>query len=103
MSSANVASEWPARKWSTCGRTATIPCCTGAYGTMSGPFTILDFEGPNEQPVVYLEHPLGGVMVEDGRDVERFTDSFGDIAAQAMTTDDSVAFIEKVASELPAD
>ena len=79
-----------------------IPCCVGAYGTMSGPWTILDFEGPNEQPVVYLEHPLGGVMVEDGREVERFTDNFADITTLALNTDDSVAFIEKVASELPA-
>lgn len=78
-----------------------IPCGVGAYGAIAGGCTVLDFDGEDEQPIVYLEHPLGGVMVEDSREVRRFTDTFEDVAVLALSPADSLGFIEKVATELP--
>jgi transcriptional regulator with XRE-family HTH domain len=78
-----------------------IPGGVGAYGTMTGGCAILDFDGEDEESIAYLEHPLGGVMVEDGSEVRRFTDTFEDVTALALSPADSLGFIEKAATELP--
>ncbi|HWE88151.1 MAG TPA: helix-turn-helix transcriptional regulator [Pseudonocardiaceae bacterium] len=75
-----------------------ITCGAGGYGAMSGGCTILDFD--DDEPLGYLEHPLGGTMVADRRDVQRLTDTFADAAGLALSPADSAAFIEKVATEL---
>jgi transcriptional regulator with XRE-family HTH domain len=75
-----------------------ITCGAGAYGVLAGGCTILDYD--DDEPIGYLENPLGGVLVDDARDARRFTDTFSDVAALALSPADSAAFIEKAAMEL---
>jgi hypothetical protein len=60
-----------------------VPFGTGAYGLSNGPYVIVDHPGatPDEPGSVYLEYPAGGVWVENGEDVRRFTTMFSEVSA----------------------
>lgn len=77
-----------------------IPYAAGAYGSMSGACWILSSEDPDDLPVVYLEHPAGGVWVEDREDVQHFLAMFDDVSAIALTPADTVKLIRAQAREL---
>ncbi len=69
-----------------------IPYSSGAYGTMSGAFMIIEYAG-DDLPAVYLEHAAGGVWVENESDVERFRAMFDEVSNQALTWEESKALI----------
>jgi len=72
----------------------------GAYGTMSGPFTILGFDDPEDPDVVYLEYPGGGQWVDNKEDVRKFVQSFKDISDQAARAHESAMLIRELADDL---
>jgi hypothetical protein len=72
----------------------------GAYGTMSGPFTILGFDDPEDPDVVYLEYPGGGQWVDNKDDVRKFVQSFKDISDQAARAHESAMLIRELAGDL---
>jgi transcriptional regulator with XRE-family HTH domain len=64
-----------------------VPFGAGAYGTMSGACTIVDYpEG--EGSGVYLEYPAGGVWVEAKPDVDCFTAMFDDVSGRLSPVED---------------
>lgn len=67
----------------------------GAYGTMQGAATILDYPEPGEVPGVYLEYPAGGAWVDDAEDVSRFTAMFDDVSQLAMSPADTSDLIQQ--------
>jgi hypothetical protein len=71
----------------------------GAYGTMSGGLSILEFSEP-DTPAVYLEYPAGGAWVENSDDVGRFTAMFSGVASAALSTVETTALIEVQLSKL---
>ena len=77
-----------------------IPVEAGAYGTMSGPVTILGFGDPEGTNTVYLEYPGGGEWVDAKEDVEKFISMFVRISAQALPAAESAALIRARAEEL---
>ncbi|MFD9965129.1 helix-turn-helix domain-containing protein [Amycolatopsis sp. NPDC058986] len=72
-----------------------MPFSAGAYGTMSGAVTIVDFPDKGETPGVYLEYPAGGAWVENEADVQRFTTAFEDAVLAALSPDDSAHLIKQ--------
>lgn len=73
--------------------TQIVPFSAGSYGTMAGPFMIIDF-ADDDPSAVYLEYATGGgVWVENGEDVERFGALFDEVAAAALTPDESATLI----------
>jgi hypothetical protein len=77
-----------------------IRCEAGAYGTMSGPVTILGFDDPQDPDSVYLEYPGGGQWIDDRDDVRKFLLSFEDVSAQASSAKESAVLIEALADDL---
>ncbi|GGM46754.1 transcriptional regulator [Longimycelium tulufanense] len=76
------------------------PFGAGAYGTMSGPFTVLRYPDPNDPPAVYVEYSAGGDWVEDRNDVLLFERTFSEAANIALGPTDSVALIKEFVSNL---
>jgi transcriptional regulator with XRE-family HTH domain len=72
-----------------------MPYDRGAYGTMSGPCTILGYTEPDETPGVYLEYPAGGAWVENEKDVQRFTTMFEDAVRAALSPADTADLIRE--------
>ena len=81
-----------------------IPYSAGAYGTMNGSFTIVDYPEPDTVPGVYLEYPAGGTWVDNADDVQRFTTTFDQVAVRALSPADTPHVIHQTlrARELPA-
>jgi transcriptional regulator with XRE-family HTH domain len=77
-----------------------IPAVVGVYGSMSGACTILTYDDPDDTPIAYLEHPVGGVWVEDVDDVRHLLAMFDGVNEIALTPDDSVDFIREQARKL---
>jgi transcriptional regulator with XRE-family HTH domain len=67
----------------------------GAYGTMQGATTILDYPEPGEVPGVYLEYPAGGAWVDDAGDVSRFTAMFEDVSELALSATETSDLIQQ--------
>jgi hypothetical protein len=72
----------------------------GAYGTMSGPLTILEFADPQDPDTVYLEYQGGGEWVDDDANIKSFKSMFEDIADQASSPSDSIDIISERISRL---
>jgi transcriptional regulator with XRE-family HTH domain len=70
-----------------------IPDAVGAYGTMNGSFTIVDYPELGTMPGVYLEYPAGGAWVDNPKDVKRFTATFDQVARLALTPADTINLI----------
>ncbi len=79
-----------------------IPYTAGGYGTMAGSFTIVDYPEPDTTPGVYLEYPAGGAWVDDEADVQRFTTTFDQATAQALSPADTTHLIHQQLKALTA-
>lgn len=80
-----------------------IPYSAGAYGTMSGPVTVLRYAADDEPDTVYAEHAVGGDWVDAEEAIGRFLEMFNSIAeTRALSIAESIAFFEGLAQELEA-
>jgi len=73
-----------------------VPFNAGAYGSMSGAFTILNFSDQEDLPSVYLEYTGGGAWAETPAAVERFGEAFADAAEAALSTQETIRFLHRV-------
>ncbi|OXM60015.1 hypothetical protein CF165_44795 [Amycolatopsis vastitatis] len=64
-----------------------VPFGAGAYGTMSGACTIVDYPD-DEGSGVYLEYAAGGAWVEAKADVDCFTAMFDDVSGRLSPVND---------------
>ncbi len=72
-----------------------IPYTAGGYGTMNGSFIIVDYPEQDTVPGVYLEYPAGGEWVDNEEDVKRFTTTFDQTAARALSPADTTHLIQR--------
>jgi len=80
-----------------------IPYSAGAYGTMSGPVTVLRYAADDEPDTVYAEHAVGGDWVDAEEQIAQFLEMFDNIATtKALSIAESLAFFERLAQELEA-
>ncbi|GAA3053594.1 helix-turn-helix domain-containing protein [Actinokineospora globicatena] len=70
-----------------------IPFETGAYGNMSGGCWIMTFGDEGDSDVVYLEHPAGGVWVENESDVQHFQTMFDEVRTASLDPEASAEVI----------
>jgi Domain of unknown function (DUF5753) len=61
-----------------------LPATNGVHGFMRGSFSILDFDDPDDPPVVYLESLADIRYVERTDQVLMFRDGFDRIREQAI-------------------
>lgn len=71
-----------------------IPFAAGVYGTMSGGLNMLTFADADDHPVIYLEYPGGGALVEDKKDVSRYAALFDGVASAALAPEETAELIE---------
>lgn len=78
-----------------------VPFHAGAFGTMSGPSTILDFEDAEDPSTVYVEYAAGGEIVDTEDDVKAFVATFDRVSRDvALSPDESAELIRVVLAEL---
>jgi hypothetical protein len=77
-----------------------IPNDVGAHPGMDGSFTLLEFQDPEDPPLLYAEYPTGAVHVERPEEVSSARLIFDMALSVALSLDDSVTFIRRVAHEL---
>ncbi|WP_214405917.1 helix-turn-helix domain-containing protein [Pseudonocardia lacus] len=61
-----------------------LPFENGLHAAMNGPFTILDFDDPDDPSVVRLESVVGTRYIERPKHVGEFRAAFEDVRAQAI-------------------
>ncbi|RKR90100.1 helix-turn-helix protein [Micromonospora pisi] len=74
-----------------------VPLAAGAHTGLDGAFALLDF--PRNRSVVYLDHKISGLFLEERHQVEFFRREAVRLAEAALSPLASVNFIARVASE----
>jgi len=75
-----------------------LPFTAGATGGELGQFVLLDFPHPEDPPVGYVEHLVGGQLVEEPTEVARIQAAFDHQRALALTPEESRKLITEVAA-----
>lgn len=60
-----------------------LPFNAGEHASMGSTFTILRFPDPRDTPVVYLENQVGGLYLEDEKEITRYTELFEHLKVSA--------------------
>jgi hypothetical protein len=69
----------------------------GAHPAMTGSFEIMQFDGPHEPAVVYLESMTGNLFVDSDSDVYRYSLAFDQLRTLALGQAESTAFLGRLA------
>ncbi|MDA8369057.1 MAG: DUF5753 domain-containing protein [Nocardiopsaceae bacterium] len=77
-----------------------LPFSAGAHAGTAAPFTILDFPGPLDQSIVYVEAVTNDLYLEETEDLDRYNVVYGKLQNSAMSLPDSVAFLRELARSL---
>ncbi|MGQ0840449.1 helix-turn-helix domain-containing protein [Actinokineospora sp.] len=76
-----------------------LPIAAGAHPAMSGSIYLMSYEDPEDPDIGWVEHPLGGFVVDDPKGVTTLSMIFDDIRAAALSVRDSARLIAKIAEE----
>jgi transcriptional regulator with XRE-family HTH domain len=77
-----------------------IPFLAGAHAGLSGPFTLLEFDG-GLPDILYLDAGRGLIdMISSDERVAEYADSFESLLAAALSAEDSLEFIRSAAEEM---
>ncbi len=74
-----------------------VPNKARACARFTGPFVIANFEGGDD--VAYVDNAIAGEVVEDAEDLIRLRRIFDTLRASALSKDESIELIQKVARE----
>jgi hypothetical protein len=74
-----------------------VPFARGGHGGASGSFSILRFEERDLPDVVYMEQLTSAIYLDQREDVEHYLDAADQLSTAALTTADSIRFIEQIA------
>ena len=75
-----------------------LPFTAGTHPGMDGEFVIVDFEGPDDDPFVYVEGLFGDIYIETPDEIGRYRLAFDHAAADAaLTPADSAGIIRHLA------
>ncbi|KUP97482.1 helix-turn-helix domain-containing protein [Thermobifida cellulosilytica] len=77
-----------------------LPYAAGAHLALAGPFTILDFPSPKDQPIVYVGTAADDLFLEQPDEIERYNVAFSNVQGVALSTALSVEFIDDVLKSL---
>jgi transcriptional regulator with XRE-family HTH domain len=76
-----------------------VPFDRGGHAGASGSFSILRFEERDLPDVVYIEQLTSAVYLDQRSDVEHYLEVVDQLSGEALTPDESRAFIQQVAKE----
>jgi transcriptional regulator with XRE-family HTH domain len=75
-----------------------LPNTAGAHPGTAGTFSILEFPGPHDPAVAYVETLTGNLFAETDAEVHRYTLAFSHLSAMALGPGESRAFIARLAA-----
>ena len=67
-----------------------LTATNGVHSAMRGPFTIMDFDDPDDPSLVYVETLVGSRFVERPEQVADFRRAFQQIQAQAVSLEEYI-------------
>ncbi|MEV6984175.1 helix-turn-helix transcriptional regulator [Sphaerisporangium sp. NPDC051017] len=76
-----------------------VPYAVGEHPGLDGCFTLLSYPDPADPDIAYIEGTMGDVYMESAEDVAAHKLRFERISAVAMSPEDSIKLINKVAQE----
>jgi transcriptional regulator with XRE-family HTH domain len=76
-----------------------VPFASGAHAGESGSFAVLRFEERDLPDVVYLEQLTGAIYLDQRADVERYLEVVNELSTEALTPDETMRFVHRVARE----
>jgi transcriptional regulator with XRE-family HTH domain len=83
---------------------AVVPFSAGQYSAMAGPFVHLEFSGPGDDDLVYLETGYGDFLIRDTLDeTRRFLETFLELESIAAPADQLEVFLRIASEELRAE
>lgn len=65
-----------------------LPWTAGAHPSMKGPFTVLDFDDPDDPALVYVEHHLGARYLERSQQVGEYRRIFDALLSRTVTIEE---------------
>lgn len=75
-----------------------LPLAAGGHPALGAGFTLLGFGDLGMPDMAYVEHPLGALHLDKVKDVDAASLTFERLRSLALSPDDSVALIERVAA-----
>jgi hypothetical protein len=75
-----------------------IPLDIGAHPGLGSTFIILNFEDPMVNDVVYVEGLVGNRYMESAEDLERYRRVFSRLHSVALSPEDSIAVVRRIAA-----
>jgi transcriptional regulator with XRE-family HTH domain len=75
-----------------------IPLDVGAHPGLDSTFIILDFQNPAVNDVVYVEGLVGNIYLEGAADLERYRRVFSRLQSIALSREDSIAAVRRIAA-----
>jgi transcriptional regulator with XRE-family HTH domain len=73
-----------------------VPLSEGRHWIPNGEIDLLGFPDPEDQELLYVEHPAGSLHIEDPQKVQEAKLMFEQLRTDALTPADSVALIERL-------
>ncbi|GAA3745098.1 transcriptional regulator with XRE-family HTH domain [Spinactinospora alkalitolerans] len=77
-----------------------LPFAKGAHAALDGPFYLIGFPAPTHPDVVYVESQGGNAYLEKPDQVERHTRMFELLTSDALSREDTRAFLHRAIKEL---
>lgn len=77
-----------------------IPLSAGSHSSMDGSLVLLSFPEPEDPDMLYIEHAVGALQIEDEGEVRVAASKFEALRSQALSPADSVVFMEELLGEL---
>lgn len=77
-----------------------IPTSGGAHAGMNSAFTVLSFPDADDADIAYVEHVGGSLQLEKVEQVRTARLVFDQLRVEALTADDSVAMLARLADDL---
>jgi len=80
-------------------RLQVVPFGAGAHPGMPGSFVVMNFTDPFDAPLVYVDSMAGDLFLEAAEDVRRFTATFDQIAAGALSPAQTKKMVQEAAKD----
>jgi hypothetical protein len=77
-----------------------VPFKVGLHPGMGGPFEVIEFADALDEDVVFLESPRGDIVGDNPEETFRYREIFGSLRKLVLSDQDSLAYLEDIASEM---
>lgn len=78
-------------------RIQVLPFSAGGHIGLTGPFVVFSFPNTSDLDVVVLDHLTSSLYLERKEDLKAYTDAYDALLLRAMSPEDSLEFIAKIA------